>query len=76
MSVFRTIAAIHFPLYLSALALTAAVAVLHILLEYAWMRSISYGTLMVAGFWMSQGLAAMINRALGYSGKSRSGSLD
>ena len=76
MSVFRTLAAIHFPLYLTALALTAAVAVLHILLEYSWMQSIRYGTLLVVGFWMSQGLATVINRALGYGGKSRSGSLD
>jgi hypothetical protein len=76
MSVFRTIAAIHFPLYLTALALTAAVVVLHILLEYSWMKSIGHGSLMVVGFWTSQGLATLINRALGYSGKSRSGSLD
>jgi hypothetical protein len=76
MSVFRTIAAIHFPLYLTALALTAAVAVLHILLEYSWMKSFGQGSLMVAGFWTSQGLATMINRALGYNSKSRSGSLD
>lgn len=76
MSVFRTINAIHFPLYLTALALIAAAAVLRIVLDYSGIQSVGYGTLMVIGFWTSQGLATLINRTLGYGGKNRSGSLD
>ncbi|MES2462715.1 MAG: hypothetical protein V4671_19210 [Armatimonadota bacterium] len=76
MSVFRALAAIHFALYLTALSLAGATIVLHILMEYDWMKSAGYGTLMVGGFWLSQGLAVLINRAMGYTGKSRSGSFD
>ncbi len=76
MSVFRSLAAIHYPLYLTALALIAASAVLHLLLDYGWLKSTGYGSLMVGGFWMSQGSAVLINRAMGYGGKSRSGSFD
>jgi hypothetical protein len=76
MSVLRSLAAIHFPLYLTALALIAATSVLHILLDYGWLRSFGYGSLMVGGFWLSQGSAVLINRAMGYSGKSQSGSFD
>jgi hypothetical protein len=76
MSVFRSLAALHFTLYLTALAVVATSTALHILMEYGWLRSFGYGSLMVGGFWLSQGSAVLINRAMGYSGKSRSGSFD
>lgn len=76
MSVIRAIVANHFTLYLTLLALVGAAAVLYILLEYSLTRSFGYGALMVSGFWVSQGLAVLINRAMGYGGKSQSGSFD
>jgi hypothetical protein len=76
MSVLRALVAVHFALYLTALALVATTMSLHILLEYSWMRSAGYGALMVGGFWLSQGSAVLINRAMGYGGKSRSGTFD
>jgi hypothetical protein len=76
MSVFRSLVAIHYTLYLSAIALLAIIAVLCILLDYSLLRSVGYSALMVGGFWMSQGLAVLINRAMGFGGKSQSGSLD
>jgi hypothetical protein len=76
MSVFRALVAIHFTLYLTALALAGTIVSIHILLDYGWLKSTGYGALMVGGFWLSQGLAVLINRAMGYGGKSRSGSFD
>ena len=76
MSVIRALIAVHFTLYQTTLALVAMVTVLHLLLNYGWMQSTEYGFFTVSGFWIGQGLVTLVNRALGYGGKKRNGSLD
>jgi hypothetical protein len=76
MPVFRTLVALHFTLYQSALALLAMTVLIHLFSTFSWLQSAGCGVLMVTGFWLSQGAATLINRALGYGGKSRSGSVD
>ncbi|MBC8104551.1 MAG: hypothetical protein H7Z41_18405 [Cytophagales bacterium] len=76
MPVLRALAAIHFEIYQTALALAATFAVLHLLFNYDLMHAAGYGSVTVASYWIGQGLVALVQRVTRGTDAGQRGSFD